>query len=76
MKFQMIEFKRETNEIEHSARVEEICDFCGVEDPSLSGDIHTWSFRNLTLDDETKWLELRDIIEDILEGFGVKIDWG
>ncbi len=26
-KFQMTEFKRATNEIEHGARVEEMCDF-------------------------------------------------
>ena len=37
-KFQMTEFKRATNEIEHWARVEEICDFFGVEDPDDAGD--------------------------------------
>ena len=30
LKFQMTDFKRATNEIEHWARVEEICDFFGV----------------------------------------------
>ncbi len=30
----------------------------------------------MTVDDEIKWLELRDISEDIPEGFGVKVDWG
>ena len=75
-KFQMTEFKRATNEIEHWARVEEICDFFGVEDPDLAGDIYVRRFKNLTLDDEIKWLDLRDISEDIPEGFGVKVDWG
>ena len=75
-KFQMTEFKRATNEIEHWARVEEICDFFGVEDPDYAGDIYVRRFKNLTLDDEIKWLDLRDISEDIPEGFGVKIDWG
>ena len=75
-KFQMSEFKRATNEIEHWARVEEICDFFGVEDPDLAGDIYVRRFKNLTLDDEIKWLDLRDISEDMPEGFGVKVDWG
>ena len=75
-KFQITKFKRATNEIEHWARVEEICDFFGVEDPSLAGDIYIRRFKNLTLDDETKWLDLRDISQDIPEGFGVKVDWG
>ena len=75
-KFQMTEFKRATNEIEHWARVEEICDFFGVEDPDLAGDIYLRRFKNLTLNDEIKWLDLRDISEDIPEGFGVKVDWG
>ena len=75
-KFQMTDFKRATNEIEHWARVEEICDFFGVEDPDLAGDIYVRKFKNLTLDDEIKWMELRDISEDIPEGFGVKVDWG
>ncbi len=74
-KFQRIEFKRATNEIEHWARVEEICDFFGVEDPSLARDIYVRRFKNLTLDDEIKWLALRDTCEDIPEGFGVKVDW-
>ena len=75
-KFHMPEFKRATNEIEHWARVEEICDFFGVEDPDLAGDIYVRRFKNFNIDDEIKWLELRDISEDIPEGFGVKIDWG
>tara|TARA_B100001250_G_scaffold136662_1_gene117007 strand:- start:468 stop:830 length:363 start_codon:yes stop_codon:yes gene_type:complete len=75
-KFQMTEFKRATNEIEHWARVEEICDFFGVEDPALAGDIYLRRFKKLTLDEELKWLDLRDISEDIPEGFGVKVDWG
>ena len=74
-KFQMTDFKRATNEIEYWARVEEICDFFGVEDPDLAGDIYVRKFKNLTLDDEIKWMELRDISEDIPEGFGVKVDW-
>ena len=75
-KFQMTEFKRATNEIEYWARVEEICDFFGVEDPDYAGDVYVRSFKNLTLDDEIQWLDLRDFSEDIPEGFGVKVDWG
>ena len=75
-KFQITEFKRATNEIEHWARVEEICDFFGVEDPDFAGDIYVRRFKNLTLDDEIKWFDLRDISQDIPEGFGVKVDWG
>ncbi len=75
-KFQMTEFKRATNEIEHWARVEEICEFFAVEDPDLAGDIYIRKFKNLTLDDEMKWLDLRDVSEDIPDGFGVKVDWG
>ena len=75
-KFHVTEFKRATNEIEHWARVEEICDFFGVEDPDLAGDIYVRRFKNLTIDDEIKWLDLRDFSEDIPEGFGVKVDWG
>ena len=75
-KFQMTEFKRATNEIEHWARVEEICEFFGVEDPDLAGDIYVRRFKNLTLDEEMKWLDLRDINEDIPDGFGVKVEWG
>ena len=75
-KFQMTEFKRATNEIEHWARVEEICDFFGVEDPDLAGDIYERKFKNLTLDEEIKWLDLKDSSEDISEGFGVKVEWG
>ena len=76
VKFQKTEFKRATNEIEHWARVEEICDFFGVEDPALAGDIYVRRFKNLTLYEESKWLALRDISEEIPEGFGVKVDWG
>ena len=72
----MTEFKRATNEIEHWARVEEICDFFGVEDPDDAGDVYVRRFKNLTLDDEIQWLDLRDFSEDIPEGFGVKVDWG
>ena len=74
-KFKMTEFKRATNEIEHWARVEEICDFFGVEDPDLAGDIYVRRFKNLTVEEEEKWLDLREINDDIPEGFGVKVDW-
>ena len=74
-KFQMTEFKRATNEIEHWDRVEEICDFFGVDDPDLAGDIYVRKFKNLTEEDEMKWLNLRDINKDIPEGFGVRVDW-
>jgi hypothetical protein len=47
-----------------------------VEDPDLAGDIHIRKFKNLTLDEEIKWLDLRDISEHIPVGFGVKGDWG
>ena len=75
-KFQITEFKRATNEIEHWAEVEEICEFFGVDDPDLAGDIYVRKFKNLTLEEEIKWMDLRDISEDIPEGFGVKVDWG
>ena len=75
-KFEITSFKRATNEIEHWERVEEICDFFGVEDPSLAQEIYVRRFKNFTSDDETKWLELRDISEDLPEGFGVQINWG
>jgi len=74
-KFEMNEFKRATNEIEYWEKVEEICDFFGVEDPDNAGQIYIRRFKNFTLDDEIKWLDLRDINEDIPEGFGVKVDW-
>ena len=74
-KFEITEFKRATNEIEHWARVEEICDFFGVEDPDLAGDVYERRFKNLTVEEEQKWQDLRDINDDIPEGFGVKIDW-
>ncbi len=75
VKFELTEFKRATNEIEHWARVEEICDFFGVEDPDLAGEVYVRRFKNLTTDDEIKWLDLRDINDDVPEGFGVKVDW-
>ena len=74
-KFQMTQFKRATNEIEYWARVEEICDFFGVEDPNDAEELYIRRFKNLTLDDEIKWLDLRVITDDIPEGFGVKVDW-
>ena len=74
-KFEMTEFKRATNEIEHWARVEEICDFFGVEDPDLAGEVYVRRFKNLTVDDASKWEQLRDVNDDIPEGFGVKVDW-
>ena len=74
-KFEITEFKRATNEIEHWARVEEICDFFGVTDPDLAGDVYVRRFKNLTAEDERKWWDLRDINDDIPEGFGVKVEW-
>ena len=74
-KFQMTKFKRATNEIEHWARVEEICDFFGIEDPDLAGEVYVRRFKNFTAEDERKWLDLRDINDYIPEGFGVKVDW-
>ena len=75
-KFDIFEFKRATNEIEHWARVEEICEFFGVEDPDLAGDVYVRRFKNLTLDEKSKWQDLKDYNEEIPEGFGVKVDWG
>ena len=74
-KFEISEFTRATNEIEHWARVEEICDFFGVENPDLAGDVYVRRFKNLTEEDERKWQDLKDINDDIPEGFGVKVDW-
>ncbi len=74
-KFEITKFKRATNEIEHWSRVEEICDFFGVEDPDLAGDVYVRKFKNLTAEDETKWMDLKDINDDIPEGFGVKVEW-
>tara|TARA_B100000579_G_scaffold310223_1_gene259843 strand:+ start:1752 stop:2123 length:372 start_codon:yes stop_codon:yes gene_type:complete len=73
-KFKITEFKRATNEIEHWAWVEEICDFFGVEDPELAGNTYIRRFKSLTMEEEMKWLDLRDISEAIPEGFGVKVD--
>ena len=75
VKFEITEFKRATNEIEHWARVEEICDFFGVTDPDLAGNVYVRRFKNLTAEDERKWWDLRDINDDIPEGFGVKVEW-
>jgi len=74
-KFEITEFKRATNEIEHWTRVEEICDFFGVEDPDLAGEVYFRRFKNLTAEDESNWQDLRDINDDIPEGFGVKVEW-
>ena len=74
-KFEITEFKRATNEIEHWARVEETCDFFGVEDPDLAGDVYIRRFKDLSVTDELKWKDLRDINDAMPEGFGVKIDW-
>ena len=73
-KLEITQFKRATNEIEHWARVEEICDFFGVEDPDKAGDVYVRKFKKLTLEDERRWMDLKEIIEEIPEGFGVKID--
>ena len=73
-KFEITEFKRATNEIEHWARVEEICDFFGVEDPDLAGDVYVRKFKKLTLEEESRWMDLKDVNDEIPEGFGVKID--
>ena len=73
-KFEINEFKRATNEIEHWARVEEICDFFGVEDPDLAGDVYVRKFKKLTLEEESRWMDLKDVNDEIPEGFGVKID--
>ena len=74
-KFEITEFKRATNEIEHWARVEEICDFFGVDHPDLAGNIYVRRFKNMTVEDEFKWKELRDTNDDMTERFGVKVDW-
>ena len=73
-KFEITEFKRATNEIEHWAIVEEICDFFGVEDPALAGDVYLRQFINLTSDEEIRWMDLKEINDENPEGFGVKID--
>ena len=73
-KFEITEFKRATNEIEHWARVEEVCDFFGVEDPDQAGDVYVRKFKNLTTDEEIRWMNLKEINDEIPEGFGVKID--
>ena len=62
------------NEIEHWARVEEICDCFGIEHPELAGYVYVRKFKNLTVDEESRWMDLKDINDEIPEGFGVKID--
>ena len=74
-KFSISEFKRATNEIEHWARVEEICELFGVEDPDLGGDIYIRRFKNMNSEEENKWGDLKEISEEIPEGFGVKVHW-
>ena len=73
-KFELTKFTRATNEIEHWARVEEICEFFGVEDPDLAGDIYVRNFKHLTEEDKNRWQDLRDINDDFPEGFGVRVD--
>ena len=73
-KFEITEFNRATNEIEHWARVEEICDFFGVDDPDEAGDVYVRNFKILTVEDELRWMALKEINEQLPEGFGVKID--
>ncbi len=41
----------------------------------LAGEVYVRKFKNLTVDDASKWEQLRDVNEDIPEGFGVKVDW-
>ncbi len=73
-KFEITEFTRATNEIEHWARVEEICDFFGVEDPDLAGDVFVRKYKNLTEEEEMRWMDLKDFNDEISEGFGVRIE--
>ena len=73
-KFEIIEFKRATNEIEHWAIVEETCYFFGVEDPKLAGDVFIRKFKNLTAEEESRWMDLKDINDEMPDGFGVKIN--
>ena len=73
-KFEITEFNRATNEIEYWARVEDICDFFGVEDPDKAGEVYIRKFKSLTLEDERRWMDLKDINDEIPEGFGVKIE--
>ena len=44
----MTEFKQATNEIEHLASVEEICDFFGVEDPTPFEHLFQKKLRQIT----------------------------
>ncbi len=46
----------------------------GVEDPDLAGDVYVRKFKNLTVDEESRWMDLQDINDEMPEGFGVKID--
>ena len=43
-------------------------------DPDLAGDVYVRNFKNLTVDEENRWINLRDINDEMPEGFGVKID--
>ena len=53
-----------------------ISDFFGVDDPDYAGDmLFIRKLKNITLEDEMKWLDLRDISHDEPKGFGVKVDW-
>tara|TARA_Y100001968_G_scaffold93280_1_gene83851 strand:- start:2282 stop:2461 length:180 start_codon:yes stop_codon:yes gene_type:complete len=56
------------------ARVEEICDFFRAEDTDLAGDVYVRKVKNLTLDEESRSMDLQDINDEIPEGFGLKID--
>ena len=40
----------------------------------LIGDVYVRKFKNLTVDDESRWMALKDINDEMPEGFGVKID--
>ena len=71
-KFEINEFKRATNEIEYWAIVEEIYDFFGVKDFDLAGDVYVRKIKKLTLKEESMWMDLKDVNDEIPEGFGVK----
>ncbi len=72
-KFKVTEFKRATNEIEYWARIEEICDFFGVEDPDKAGEVYVRKFKTLNIEEERRWMDLKETNEEIPEGFGVRI---
>ena len=48
--------------------------FFGVEDSDLAGDYYVRKLKNLTIYDESRWMDLKDINDQMPEGFGVKID--